>query len=234
MYVGHTTRVVNPYGRASPTKQRSSSVGNPAWMLTLGPVNPAEKRRNNVAKKKKRASGHHKVSHRNAKHHLSTGQLLGLIRGKKKKGGKHHHRSSNPFGASSLSLQTMPKIAVAGAGVLIGVAVNRGIVSVLPDAVKSNNFYAAAASFAVAFAQWWTFSMINPEFGAAAGLGGIAEAGSTTLNTWFPAIGSKVSLGDFVPGKFAVPQNPVLDAAGPYAPSRRSFAYGGAYRVAAA
>jgi hypothetical protein len=164
-----------------------------------------------MAKKKKHGSGHHKVSHH-----------------------RKHRRSHNPFGASSLQLSTMPKIAVAGAGVLIGVAVNRGIVSILPAAVTSNSLYATAASFAVAFAQWWAFSMINPEFGAAAGLGGIAEAGSTALNTWFPSIGSRVSLGDFVPGRFAVPQNPVLDAAGPYAPSRRSFAYGGAYRVAAA
>jgi hypothetical protein len=187
-------------------------------------------------KKKKRASGHHKVSHHRSsnQHKLSTGQLMSLIRGKKKKGGKRYRRSGNPFGASSLSLQTPTKIATAGAGVLIGVAVNRGIVSILPASVTGNNLYATLASFAVAFAQWYAFSMVNAEFGAAAGLGGIAEAGSTALNTWFPAIGSKVSLGDFVPGKFAVPQNPVLDAAGPYSPSRRSFAYGGAYRVAAA
>jgi len=238
MYVGKTTQVVNPYGRASPTKRRSSSAGNPAWMLTLGPINP--KRRNSVAKHKKhkKASGHHKVSHHgssNAKHHLTTGQLMRLM-GKHhgKKHGKKHHRSGNPFGASSLALGTPTKIATAGFGVLVGVAVNRGVVSMLPAAVTSNNFYAVAASLAVALAQWWGFSMINAEFGAAAGLGGIAETGSVALNTWFPAIGSKVSLGDFVPGKFAVPQNPVLDAAGAYSPSRRSFAYGGAYRVAAA
>lgn len=237
MYAGRTTQMVNPYGRASPTTRRySASAGNPAWMLTLGPINP--KRRNNVAKhkKKKKASGHHKVSHHgssNAKHRLTTGQLMRLMdHGKKKKG--RHHRSHNPFGASSLQLGSAPKIAVAAGGVLVGVAVNRGVVSILPAAVTSNNFYAVAASLAVALGQWWLFSMVSPEFGAAAGLGGIAETGSVALNTWFPAIGAKVTLGDFVPGKFAVPQNPVLDAAGPYSSSRRSFAYGGAYRVAAA
>jgi hypothetical protein len=65
---------------------------------------------------------------------------------------------------------------------------------------------------------WWVGSFINPEFGAAAGLGGIAEAGSIALNAFLPSIGSTLALsgrgqGDFVPARYAVPQNPILDAA---------------------
>lgn len=235
MYVGRTVAAVNPYSRGPTGGGKSLAVGNPAWLLTLGPVNPKARKGNTVAKKHKKASGHHSVSDRKSGQiSMSKNSLMGLFKAKKRKKGRTRS-SGNPF-AKSISLSRPMDIATAGAGILVGVGVAKALAPMLPDAITSNNLYLTIAKFAIAGLEWWAFSMINPEFGAAAGLGGIAEAGSNALNTWFPSVGQYSPLGDFVavrPGGFSVPQNPV-DTSMPFSASRRSFAYGGAYRVAAA
>jgi len=233
MYVGRTVAAVNPYSRA-PARRSNLAVGNPAWLLTLGPVNPKAKKGNNVAKKSKKASGHHAVSHKKSGQIvMSQNRFMSLFKGKKKKKGTRH--SPNPF-ATTISVRTPVQIGKAALGVLIGVGLVKGVgnSSMVPAFISGNNFYLTLTKFALAGLVWWGVSFADSELGAAAGLGGIAEAGSNALNTWFPSVGQYSPLGDFVPGRFAVPQNPVLDAAPAYSPSRRSFAYGGAYRVAAA
>jgi hypothetical protein len=196
-------------------------------------MNPKAKKGETVVKKKKKASGHHAVGPK--KITMSQNRFLSLM-GKKKGKKKGRTRSSgNPF-ATAITLGKPMKIATAGVGVLVGVGLVKGIgnSSIIPAAISSNNLYLTLAKFALAGVVWWGLSFVDPEFGAAAGLGGIAEAGSNALNTWFPSVGQYSPLGDFVPGNFAVPQNPVNVASIPYSPSRRSVAYGGAYRVAAA
>lgn len=226
MYVARTVRSVNPRAPAP-----SVSVGNPAWMLTLGPVNPKSEREGTVAKHHKKASGHHAVSH-HKKITMSQNRFLSLM-GKKKAKKHRTHSSGNPF-AKSISMGKPQEVAVAAAGVLVGVAAVKAVAPMLPATITSSNLYSTLAAVVIAGGVWWIGSMINPEFGAAAGLGGIAEAGSIALNAWLPSVGAPLSLGDFVPGSFTVPQTPVDVNSVPYTPSRRSFAYGGAYRVAAA
>jgi hypothetical protein len=135
---------------------------------------------------------------------------------KKRKNPRHRRRSSNPF-ATSISLSRPTGIITAAAGVLVGVAATKFIVGMLPASISSNTLYATIAGFAAAAFEWWLLSLVSPEFGAAAGLGGVAEAGSIALNNFMPSLGgialSGRGTGDFVPGRFAVPQNPVLDAA---------------------
>jgi hypothetical protein len=80
------------------------------------------------------------------------------------------------------SMTSIPKLAAYVAGGLIGVTVNRAVLPLLPDAITSSNLWSSLA---------------------------------TALNSFLPQVGSKISLkgvGDFVPAKFAVPQNPILDA----------------------
>jgi hypothetical protein len=193
--------------------------------MTLGPMNP---KRSTMAKKKNksknRASGHgHAVASRsrNAKRKstmipMSTAlRLMGKKKSKKhRKGG---YRSSNPFG-TVISIRRPVEILTAGAGVLVGVAGAKFLVGLLPAAVTSSTLYSTLAAFGAAVLEWWLLSMVNPEFGASAGLGGIAAAGSIALTNYLPAVGGPLALsgrgqGDFVPAKFAVPQNPILDAA---------------------
>lgn len=174
-------------------------------------------------RKTKRASGHgHRVASRsrNTKrrsHMISMSTAMRMMRGKK----KHHrrrggYRSSNPF-STTISIRRPAEILTAAAGVLVGVAGAKFIVGLLPSSITSSTLYSTLAAFAAAAVEWWVLSMVSPEFGAAAGLGGIAEAGSIALTNYLPSVGGPLALsgrmGDFVPGKFSVPQNPVLDAA---------------------
>jgi hypothetical protein len=136
----------------------------------------------------------------------------------KRKGHRRAHRSSNPF-STTISIRRPAEILTAAAGVLVGVAGAKIIVGFLPATITSSTLYSTLAAFGAAAVEWWLASMVNPEFGAAVGLGGIAEAGSIALTNYLPSVGGPLALsgwrgtGDFVPGRFSVPQNPVLDAA---------------------
>ena len=238
MIAGRVTRVVNPRKRSAPRKKASArpnhrrrSAGNPAYLMTLGPmINP--KRSSTMAKKKKKNKSYahrskpnsyaRRPNKKNPKRRsgLTISRVAAFARshGMKvtKKG--NYRRSRNPL-ASSISLSRPSGIVQAGVGVLVGVAATKAITAALPSTITSSSLYSTIAAAAVAAGVWWIGSFINPEFGAAAGLGGIAEAGSIALNAFLPSVGSTLALsgrrgqGDFVPGRYAVPQNPVLDAA---------------------
>lgn len=154
---------------------------------------------------RRRSNSHHRRRSRN----VSARSLMSLMR---RRSGRKHRRSSNPM-ATHISLTRPAAVIQAAVGVLVGVAATRAIVAALPANISGSSLYSAVAAVAIAVGIWWIGSMVSPEFGAAAGLGGIAEAGSIALNAFLPSVGSVVSLGDFVPGRFTVPQNPVLDAA---------------------
>jgi hypothetical protein len=209
--------------RSKPRKKRrsSGSKGNPAYLMLLGPANP--KRSSTVTKKRKkknRAAGshHHRVVARSRnkkapRRAISKAQVRAYMK-RHRMGGRRRH-SSNPF-AKSISLSGPTNVVTSIGGVLAGVFINKTVVAFLPANITSNTLYATLASGAIALAEWWIFSMVEPEFGAAVGLGALAEVGSIALSNYLPQIGvSPLSgrLGDFVPGRFVVPQNPVLDAA---------------------
>lgn len=196
-------------------------------------------------KKKNRASGHghhhasraHNRSH-SKKHMIPMSTALRMM-GKSKHKKAKNRRSHNPFG-TSISIQRPVEIITAGIGVLVGVAATKFIVGMLPATISGNTLYSTIAAFAAAGLEWWLLSMVSPAFGAAAGLGGIAEAGSIALTNFMPSVGGALALsgrgqGDFVPGRFAVPQNPVLDAATgtPRAMASAVSAYPRPYAVAA-
>ena len=194
-------------------------------------------------RKRNRASGH---GHRVARAHNRRRRNRGGYRPRHRRRNtvimraaprRRHRRSRNPF-ASTISLSRPAGIITAAAGVLVGVAATKFIVGLLPPSITSNTIYATVAAFGAAAVEWWLFSLVSPEFGAAAGLGGIAEAGSIALTNFMPSLsGVALSgrLGDFVPGRFVVPQNPVLDAATGLPSAQRSAvsAYPKPYAVAA-
>ena len=143
---------------------------------------------------------------------------------------RRRRSSSNPF-AKSISLSRPSDLVTAGAGVLVGVFGVKTVLPFLPSSITGNPMFATAAALAIAAGEWWLLSFVSPEFGAAAGLGGIAEAASVALTNYgFPSL----ALGDFVPGRFVVPQNPILDAATgfPKSMTAATSAYPRAYAVA--
>ena len=173
-----------------------------------------------MVKRRKRRSGSHKhrvvvarssnrrrSTRRNPsrRRSISKSQVKAFM--KRNHMGRSRRRASNPF-AKSISLSRPSDIVTAGAGVLVGVFVNKTLVGFLPASVTSNPLYTSLAALVAAAAEWWAFSLIDPEFGAAVGLGAIAEAGSLALATYLPSVGAPLSLsgrrgaGDFVSGHF--------------------------------
>jgi len=222
MIAGRVTRIVNPKRskRAHPRKRARAKPNhhkrrNPAYLMTLGPmINP--KRSSRVAKKKRKNSKKsyaHRSNHRahrmnTKKRHHSTMSKTRVQSWAAKHGmkvvGRKGNRRRNPM-ASSISLSRPSGIVQAGVGVLVGVAATKAVTAALPSEVTSSPLYSTLAAIAVAAGVWWVGSFIDPEFGAAAGLGGIAEAGSIALNAFLPSVGSTLALsgrrrgtGDFV------------------------------------
>lgn len=242
MELQRVTKVVtgarqNPYARA-----RARRSGNPMHMLTLGWVNPHKERRTVVAakakKKAKRNSprAHHSVAHRSAKRSRPNTTRIIMMAPKKNGGRRGRRRSSNPmFFGSMVSPIQMGQYVLGG---LIGVTVNRVVLPMLPAALTSSNMFATLTAFGLALVEWWAASFIDKSFGAAVGFGALMNAASQGLNAFVPSVGSTIGLsgrgvGDFVPGKFAVPQNPVLDAGTPGGGPAMRSAYPMAYGMAA-
>lgn len=124
--------------------------------------------------------------------------------------------SGNPF-AKQISLSRPSDMVTAAGGLLVGVFGVKAGIGFMPASLTSSPLLTTASALALAGLEWWALSFVSPEFGAAVGLGGIAEAISTGLDQF--GVGQSLALsgwrgvGDFVPGKFTVPQNPILDAA---------------------
>ncbi len=240
MELQRVTKVVTG-ARQNPYRARGRRSGNPMHMLTLGWVNPHKERRTVVAakakKKAKRNSprAHHSVAHRSAKRGKRNTTRI-IMMAPKKNGGRRRRRSSNPmFFGSMVSPIQMGQYVLGG---LIGVTVNRVVLPMLPAALTQSNTFATLTAFGLALLEWWAASFIDKSFGAAVGFGALMNAASQGLNAFIPSVGSTIGLsgrgvGDFVPGRFAVPQNPILDAGTPgNGPAMRS-AYPSAYGMAA-
>jgi hypothetical protein len=241
--VGNPKKRRRNVARAKPRKKRrsSGSKGNPAYLMLLGPANPKRSSMTKKRKKNKAAGRHHHrvvARSRNKKttrrRSISKAQVKAFMK-RHRMGGRRRH-SSNPF-AKSISLSGPTNVVQSIGGVLAGVFINKTVVGLLPSNITATPLYATLASAAVALAEWWLFSMIEAEFGAAVGLGALAEVGSIALSNYLPQVGvSPLSgrLGDFVPGRFVVPQNPVLDAATgfPKAMTMATSAYPRPYAVA--
>ena len=208
--------------RSFSVKHRRKKKGNPAYLMLLGPANP--KRSKTVKKKRKnKAAGHkHRVVARSrtkktVRRSISKAQVKAFMK-RNRMGAKRRRSASNPF-ARSISLGRPSDMVTAAGGVLVGVFGVKAGMGFLPASVTSSPLFTTLAAVFLAGVEWWALSFISPEFGAAAGLGGIAEAVSIGLDQF--GVGSGVALnglrrgrfGDFVPASFSVPQNPVLDAA---------------------
>lgn len=193
-------------------------------------------------KKKRTASRSNKASRRSAprqnhrrRSRPNPGTRVIVMAPKKNKGVARRRRSNPSFFGSSISPVQVGQYVLGG---LIGVTLNRIALPMLPATITSSNMFATVAAFGIAAAEWWLFSMWDKNFGAAVGFGALMNAATQGLNAFVPTVGSTIGLsgrgtGDFVPARFTVPQNPILDAGvSGYGSSMRS-AYPAAYALAA-
>jgi len=150
----------------------------------------------------------------------------------------NHRRGRNPtFFGSNASPMQMGQYILGG---LIGVTVNRIVLPMLPSNITSSNTFSTLSAFGLAALEWWLANFISKDFGAAVGFGALMNAATQGLNAFVPSVGTTLGLsgramGDFVPGKYTVPQNPILDANGGVAGTGVAMrsSYPPAYSIAA-
>ena len=207
MQVTRVRQVAN--GRRRAPRKRAKS--NPAHMLTLGFLNPSE-RRHMPAKARPRKKGHRSahrratvnsrrrrhtaVSNHRRRRNPSTRVIVMPRSNRKRRSNRPKGKARrNPafFGAAV----TPMKMAQYIAGGLIGVTINRAVIPMLPATITSNNFFATAAAFAIALAEWWAFGFVSKDFGSAVGFGALMNAGSQALNAFIPSVGAKVGLSGY-------------------------------------
>ncbi len=194
-----------------------------------------------MARKAKKKNSHRRrstpnngVARRSTKRKGNTTRIIMMA--PKKNKGRRNRRRGNPifFGANVTPVQ-MGQYVLGG---LIGVTVNRVVMPMLPSALTSSNAFATLTAFGLALIEWWAASFIDKSFGAAVGFGALMNAANVGLNAFIPSVGSTIGLsgrgtGDFVPARFTVPQNPILDAGTAGSGSSQRSAYPSAYALAA-
>lgn len=109
-------------------------------------------------------------------------------------------------------------------GGIAGVAAAKFLPTLLPPSmlagVASSNVGKTAISLAAALVAGFAASKLDPRFGQGVYFGGIMQAASVGLNAFLPSLYRTLNIGmagvgDFVPGQFAVPQNPVRGISAP-------------------
>jgi hypothetical protein len=220
----------------APVKRRTKR-SNPALIVTLGAMNPHRKRRKPVAKAKsntRRRRRHHVTNrrrtrrsnpkrvyvrrrHRNAVHHRrrrrSNPKVVVRYRTRRHNRKHYNRRRRNPtlFGSS---LTSKEGLMIIGGG-LAGVAATKFIPALLPTSITSgiasSNLGKTVLTGVTAVAAGWLAGKWDKGFGNGVLFGGLMQTASVALNSFLPSVYQQLglSLGDFLPGQFSVPQNPI-------------------------
>jgi hypothetical protein len=198
-------------------------------------MNPHRKRRKPVAKAKsntRRRRRHHvtnrrrnrrsnpkRVYVRRRRHNVSHRRRRRsnpkvVVRYRTRHNRKHYNRRRrNPtlFGSS---LTSKEGLMIIGGG-LAGVAATKFIPALLPTSITSgiasSNLGKTVLTGVTAVAAGWLAGKWDKGFGNGVLFGGLMQTASVALNSFLPSVYQQLglSLGDFLPGQFSVPQNPI-------------------------
>jgi hypothetical protein len=203
--------------RARKTKKsanRKRSL-NPAFVVTLGAINP-RKRSKSVAKKHRKSVKKRANPRRTKKRSRKNPTRVVVYKTKAVK----HRRRRNPielFGQKSTAGLT--KVIAGG---LVGVAAAKFLPTLLPASFVSSNITRTIATAVAAYAAGLVASKVtDANIGNAVMFGGFMQTASVALNAFLPSIGRQVGLGELMPGRFPVPQNPLMIPAPVAAPNAR-------------
>src|SRR5271166_1207964 len=172
-------------------------------------VNPRRRRTRRAT-----ANTHRRRTRRNAK-------VIVRYRTKRRNSRRGVRRSRNPeiFGSRLGSKDSMKMIG----GGIVGVAATKFLPTLIPatmmPSVMSTNLGRTAVSFAAALGAGFLASKVDVRFGQGVYFGGLMQAVSVGLNAFLPSQFGMLNtgLGDFAPGRFAVPQNTLRQVAAPAA-----------------
>lgn len=189
---------------------------NPALVLTLGAINP-QKRSKSVAKKHKKSVKRAKKS-ANPRRTKKRKNLTRVVVYKTK--AVKHRRRRNPidlFGQKTTAGLT--KVIAAG---LVGVAAAKFLPTLLPAGFVSSNITRTIATAVAAWLSGFAAAKVTDKnIGDAVMFGGFMQTASVALNAFLPSIGRQVGLGELMPGRFPVPQNPLMIPGPVAAPNAR-------------
>ena len=128
-------------------------------------------------------------------------------------------RSRNPFGVNLSSKQIGEIVLGASLSAPFVKAATSAVANVLPS-IATDNVTATIAAAVIGLGGWYLGSLVSKDFGFGVGIGALSATLTQAVNSFVPSVGNTLGLsgfrrgvGDFVPGRFTVPQNPVLDAA---------------------
>ena len=237
MTVTRVRRIVNPRRkRVSARRSKARGTRNPATILTLGLLNPHRPRTKGkkVAKatkkqlsalRKARAARSRKVSNprrrraRVSNHRRRSTRRLTASNPRrrrnstkiyvmKRRNGRGRRRNPEMFGMRGAAAG---KAILAG---LVGVYATKTVTPMVANAIPqvgSSPIFSAIISAAIA----WGGGMLLQKWDKTAAegfmFGGFMQAGSQLLNLVVPSNPLSLSgLGDWVPARFAVPENPIL------------------------
>ena len=205
----------NPARKTKKAANRKRSL-NPALVLTLGAINP-QKRSKSVAKKHKKSVKRAKKSanpRRTKKRKNPTRVVVYKTKAVK------HRRRRNPidlFGQKTTAGLT--KVIAAG---LVGVAAAKFLPTLLPAGFVSSNITRTIATAVAAWLSGFAAAKVTDKnIGDAVMFGGFMQTASVALNAFLPSIGRQVGLGELMPGRFPVPQNPLMIPGPVAAPNAR-------------
>lgn len=213
--VRRSNPVVVVVKKAMAKRRKSPKKRNPIQAVTLGFLNP-HKGRKVMAKKRKRHAKASPVrrarrkSNPSVRRRRATRSVMVVRRNSRKKYGMR--RNPSFFGSS---VSTVEMVKYIGGG-LAGVAIAKAAVPMLPEALRGSQAMVVASTIGVAFIAGWAASKIDPKIGSAVLFGGLMQGASVFLNSFVPTVGRIVALqggrgvGEFVPARFPVPQNPIL------------------------
>jgi hypothetical protein len=208
------TKVKSTTRRKASVKRRAKR--NPApFLITLGAVNP--KRRTTMAKRRKKAR---KVGARrrrrtpmamNPRRRRRVANVRRRSNGSRRKSYGRRRRNPEAFGINATSSKFMQAVA----GGLVGVAATKFIPTLVPMNIIGNNnlmrFVVSVASAIVA--GMGAKKLAAGPFADGVLFGGLMQAASVGMNTFLPAGPARAlalnGMGEFVDGRFVVPQNPI-------------------------
>ncbi len=134
-----------------------------------------------------------------------------------------------------LSVRSIPKLIGGG---LVGVAWAKIAPNFVPVSMQvGGNAGRAAFTLAAAVLGAWGAGMVDAEFGGAVFFGGLMQFGSVVLNSLLPGFtvgGVPLALngmGELVPGRFVVPQNPIRGAIAQAPPAQARVTMNGLARA---
>lgn len=136
----------------------------------------------------------------------------------KKRNSSRRRSRRNPVSLFGSSMSTVQVAKVLGSG-LLGVAATKAVLPMLPAAFTGSVLTRLVSGVVVAGALGYAGSkFISSDVGSGLLFGGLMQAVSEGLNSVIPplpvigtiGLSGRRGVGDFVPAKFTIPENPVL------------------------